>query len=160
VLDDGLRRGDVSLELLLRCSARLDSGPGRKLGIIKTLLAERDANFDPGGSASELYVLKVLRDAGIPEPAQQFPVRVGGHNYVLDFAWPEQRVCVEYYGLAVHSGVSAVAHDNSRLTALVIEGWRPLVFTDKSSDREIVDRTRAALKTRQSDWSVSDRLGA
>ena len=127
---------------------------------MKTLLSERDASFDPGGSASELYVLKVLRDAGFPEPVQQYPVRVDGHHYVLDFAWPDRRVCVEYYGLAVHSGVSAVAHDNSRLTALVTARWRPLVFTDKSSDREIVDRVREALADDQSDWSLSDRLGA
>ena len=29
--------------------------------------------FDPGGSASELHVLEVIRDAGLPEPVQQHP---------------------------------------------------------------------------------------
>lgn len=145
VLDDGLRRKVASLDLLTECVFRLDSGPRRRLRVIQNLLTERDASFNPGGSDSELRVLAVYREAGIPAPVQQFPVRVDSHPYELDFAWPEQRVFAEYYGLAVHSGVSAVAHDSSRLTAMVGEDWRPLIFTDSTPDHEIVRRTKQAL---------------
>ena len=31
-------------------------------------------------------------------------------------------------------------HDSSRLTALVGDGWRPLVFTDNTSDHQMVRR--------------------
>jgi hypothetical protein len=160
ILDDGLRRGDANLDRLLRCAARLDSGPGRRLGVIKRLLSERDASFDPGGSASELHVLKVVRDAGLPLPVQQHEVRVGGHTYELDYAWPDHLVFAEYYGLAVHSGPSAVAHDSTRQTLLVAAGWRPLVFTDSTSDHEIVQTVSALLETDQSHWSLDDRIGA
>jgi hypothetical protein len=152
VLDDGLRRNLASLDRLMKCVVRLDSGPGRRLLIAKELLAKRDGSFDPGGSASELRVLAVLREAGVPAPVQQFRVRVGSRSFELDFAWPDRRVLAEYYGLAVHSGASAVAHDNSRLTALAAVGWKPLVFTDASSDQEIVERVRQALADNQSDW--------
>jgi hypothetical protein len=145
VLDDGLRRNLVSLDRLTACVFRLDSGPHRRLRVVQQLLAERDASFDPGGSASELRVLAVLRDAGVPAPVQQFRIRVDSHWYVLDFAWPEQHVFAEYYGLAVHSGASAVEYDNSRLTAMVGEDWRPLVFTDATPDHEIIKRTKQAL---------------
>jgi hypothetical protein len=154
VLDDGLRRGDAKLSRLQRCAARLDSGPGRKLGVIKQLLAERDGSFDPGGSASELHVLRVIRDAGLPDPVQQYPVRADGRSYVLDFAWPDHRVFAEYYGLAVHSGASAVAYDSQRLTALVGQGWRPLVFTDSTSDRQIERDLKNALSMAPSDGAV------
>jgi hypothetical protein len=140
VLDDGLRRNLASLDRLMKCVFRLDSGPGRRLQVVKELLAQRDESFDPGGSASELRVLSVLREAGLPAPVQQYPVRVDSHPYELDFAWPDQRVFAEYYGLPVHSGASAVAYDSSRLTAMVAEGWRPLVFTDATPDHEIVKR--------------------
>jgi hypothetical protein len=146
VLDDGLRRKVASLDALTRCVFRLDSGPRRRLRVIQQLLEERDASFNPGGSESELRILAVLREAGIPAPVQQFPVRVDSHPYELDFAWPHLRVFAEYYGLAVHSGASAVAHDNERLTAMVGQNWRPLVFTDSTSDREIVKRTQQALE--------------
>jgi hypothetical protein len=159
-LDDGLRRGDANLDRLLRCAARLDSGPGRRLGVIKRLLAERDASFDPGGSASELHVLKVVREAGLPIPVQQHKVRVAGHTYELDYAWPDHQVFAEYYGLAVHSGASAVAHDSTRQTLLVAAGWRPLVFTDSTSDYEIVQSVAALLETDQSDWLLGDPTAA
>ena len=151
VLDDGLRRHDISLGRLERCAGRLDSGPGRRLAIIKQLLAERDASFDPGGSASELRVLKLIREAGLPEPVQQHKVRIGERSFVLDYAWPDRRLLVEYYGLAVHSGASAVAYDNGRLTALVTAGWRPLVFTDTTSDRELVRNISAEFMGDRSD---------
>ncbi len=146
VLDDGLRRKVVSLDALTRCVFRLDSGPRRRLRVIQDLLSERDASFNPGGSASELRILAVFREAGIPAPVQQFPVRVDSHPYELDFAWPDLRVFAEYYGLAVHSGASAVAHDSDRLTAMVGQDWRPLVFTDQTPDHEIIKRTREALE--------------
>jgi hypothetical protein len=156
VLDDGLRRNVALLDRLRRCAARLDSGPGRRLRLIQGLLLERDESFDPGGSASELEVLRVLREAGVPLPVQQHRVSVEGRTFVLDFAWPEQRLFAEYYGLAVHSGASAVASDNSRLTAMVGAGWRPLVFTEKTSDREIVRSVTKALAYSPSDWALSD----
>jgi hypothetical protein len=156
VLDDGLRRGVGSLDRLMKCAARLDSGPGRRLRLIQRLLAERDESFDPGGSASELEVLRVLREAGVQLPVQQHRVRVEGRTFVLDFAWPKERLFAEYYGLAVHSGASAVATDNSRLTAMVGAGWRPLVFTEKTTDREIVRSVTNALTNAQSHWALND----
>ena len=160
VLDDGLRRGDASLARLLRCVARLDSGPGRRLGVIKALLSQRDASFNPGGSASELHVLQVVREAGLPAPVQQFPVRVGDQSYVLDFAWPDRRVFAEYYGLAVHSGASAVARDSARLTALAGAGWHPLVFTDATPDHQIVRDVANALRTAPSFGALEGSMSA
>jgi hypothetical protein len=158
VLDDGLRRRDVCLDELGRCAGRLDSGPHRRLGIVKRLLVERDGSFDPGGSASELHLLQVMRDGGLPDPVQQYPVRLRGRSYFLDFAWPDQLVCVEYYGLAVHSGASAVASDNERLTALIGAGWRPLVFTDATPDQHVVRDVANALQTAPSDGGIEPRM--
>jgi very-short-patch-repair endonuclease len=160
VLDDGLRRGDASLVRLHACAARLDSGPNRRLGIIKGLLAQRDPSYNAGGSAAELHVLSVIREAKLPEPVQQFEVRVDGKRYVLDFAWPEHKLFVEYYGLAFHSGASAVARDNARLTAMVRDDWKPLVFTDATPDQEIVRDIKDALSKAPSDGAVEHRLSA
>ncbi len=129
VLDDGLRRGVATLDRLVKCSARLDSGPGRRLRVVQRLLAERDKSFDPGGSAAELEVLRVLREAGVPLPVQQHHVCIDKRTFVLDFAWPEQRVFAEYYGLAVHSGASAVASDSSRMSRVSWNlGGGPVLF--------------------------------
>lgn len=145
VLDDGLRRGIASLDRLRACVSRLDSGPNRRLSVVKQLLSERGDRFDPGGSNAELEILAVIARAGLPDPVQQYRVEAGGRTYFLDFAWPEQRVFVEYYGLVWHSAPSAVVRDSARLTALSAAGWRPLVFTEATSDREIVEAIRRML---------------
>ncbi len=161
VLDDGLRRGVASLAQLERCAVRLDSGRGRRLAVVKQLLAQRDANFHPGGSASELDVLQIIRDAGLPPPIQQLGVTVEGHTYFPDYAWPGQRVFAEYYGLAVHSGASAVARDNDRLSALSAAGWYPLIFDETTTPRTIVERlTKVLLKRSPSDGADERLLSA
>jgi hypothetical protein len=148
VLDEGLRRGVASLSALKDCAERLESGPGRHMSTVRGLLAERGIGFDPGGSNSELRVLKLLRRAGMPLPVQQHPVEVRGKAYRLDFAYPALEVLIEYYGLAFHSDASAVAYDSARLTDLTSAGWLPLIFTDRTPDRVIVERVAAALRHR------------
>jgi hypothetical protein len=147
-LDDGLRRGVASLRRLGDCAERLESGLGRHMSAVRILLAERGVGFDPGGSRSELHLLDIFRRARLPVPVQQYRVRVGRKTYRPDFAWPDQKVFAEYYGLPFHTGASAVVADSARLTALSAAGWLPLVFTSSSSDAEIVDRTSAALHER------------
>jgi hypothetical protein len=148
VLDDGLRRQVASLSRLASCAERLESAPGRHMTVVRTLLAQRGMAFDPGGSRAELNVLAILRKARVPLPVQQHRVVVDGRTYILDYAWPELMVFGEFYGLAFHSGPSAVAHDSERLTALVAAGWLPLIFTESSSERDIVNQTIAALRQR------------
>jgi hypothetical protein len=148
VLDDGLRRGIASLQRLRECSERMESGPGRHMSVVRSLLAERGIGFDPGGSRSELHLLDVLRRAGLPLPVQQFRVKIGQNTFRPDYAWPDPMIFAEYYGMPFHTGTSAVVADSRRLTALSAAGWLPLVFTHASTDREIVDRTTAALEQR------------
>ncbi|HEV7524668.1 MAG TPA: hypothetical protein VGP92_06865, partial [Acidimicrobiia bacterium] len=156
VLDDGLRRGIASIQRLKDCSERTESAPGRHMSVVRALLAQRGIGFGPGGSRSELNVLDVLRRARLPLPVQQFRVRIGSKTFRPDFAWPDHKVFAEYYGLPFHIGASAVVADSHRLTALSADGWLPLVFTHESSDREIVQRTAAALELR----SVGRKIGA
>jgi hypothetical protein len=149
VFDAGLRRGVASLRRLSDCLERTDSGPGRHMSVVRALLAARGVGFDPGGSRSELQVLEVFRRAGLPVPVQQHRVRVGAKTYRPDFAWPDRMVFAEYYGLPFHTGAAAVVSDSERLTALAAAGWLPLVFTQSSTDQEIIDRTTAALRLRR-----------
>ncbi len=118
------------------------------MSVVRSLLEARGIGFDPGGSRSELYLLDVFRRARLPLPVQQHRVKVGSKTFRPDFAWPDRKVFAEYYGLPFHIGPSAVVADSERLTALSAAGWLPLVFTQASSDREIVERTVAALNQR------------
>ncbi|MDQ1475642.1 MAG: hypothetical protein QOE62_871 [Actinomycetota bacterium] len=127
----------------------MESGPGRHMSVVRALLAVRGIGFEPGGSRSELQVLEVFRRARLPLPVQQHRVKIGSKTYRPDFAWPQHMVFAGYYGLPFHTGANAVMDDNERLTALSAAGWLPLIFTQRSSDREIVERTTAALHQRR-----------
>ena len=144
------------MQRLRQCSERTESGPGRHMSVVRSLLASRGIGFDPGGSRSELYVLEVLRRARLPLPVQQHTVRLDTKTYRPDFAWPDLKIFAEYYGMPFHTGVSAVVADNKRLTALSAAGWLPLVFTHASPDSEIVARVSAALQQR----AVGRKIGA
>jgi hypothetical protein len=153
VLDDGLRRGVASLARLKDCAERLDSGPGRHMSVIRTLLAERDASYEPGGSDDELRVLRVLKRAELPLPAQQQEIVINGKTYRPDYTWGVWKVFAEYYGRGTHIGAGAVAYDNERVTALATAGWLPLIFTWQTSDENIVEETVRALEQRGV-WTV------
>jgi hypothetical protein len=144
-LDDGLRRDVASLRRLRECVERLASGPGRRLSVIRSLLDDRPTGYHPGGSRSERRILDVLRHAGLPLPVQQHRVRVDGKTYYLDFAYPQRRAFIEYYGLAWHGTPSAVVYDSERISALTTLHWQPLLFTDRTPDGVIVDQVRRVL---------------
>ena len=154
----------ASLDRLQRCVGAAGlRARAVALGVIKQLLAERDASFDPGGSASELHVLEVIRDAGLPEPVQQHAVRVGRHGRTSSTSpGRSSKVFAEYYGLAVHSGASAVAYDSDRLTALVGDGLAParLHRRDAGSARSSTDVAERCSTATNQIGAVEHRMSA
>jgi hypothetical protein len=144
-LDDGLRRRVASLRALRECVERLHAGPGRRLSIIRSLLEARSETYDPGGSREERRVLDVLTAASLPAPVQQHRVVANGNTYFLDYAYPQRRVFIEYYGVAWHGTPSAVVYDSARISDLTSQRWQPLIFTEATPDRVIVERTAAVL---------------
>ena len=72
-------------------------------------------------------------DGGLPIPELQYEVVDGnGELRRLDFAWPDQRVAVEYDGMDWHSGPEAMKRDRRRQAALADIEWVVLaiVFED------------------------------
>jgi very-short-patch-repair endonuclease len=72
-------------------------------------------------------------DGGLPPPMLQYEIIDGnGELRRVDFAWPEERVAVEYDGMDWHSGPDAMRRDRRRQVALQDVGWIviPIVFED------------------------------
>ena len=72
-------------------------------------------------------------DGRLPTPELQYEVIDGnGELRRLDFAWPDQRVAVEYDGLDWHSDPEAMKRDRRRQLALLDIGWVvvAIVFDD------------------------------
>jgi very-short-patch-repair endonuclease/predicted transcriptional regulator of viral defense system len=78
----------------------------------------------PAGSAAEVRLIRLLRDAGIAPPVRQHPIPLlHGEVAVVDLAWPRARVALEFDGYATHGGRRAWAHDLARDNAIRDAGW-------------------------------------
>jgi len=89
-------------------------------------------------------------DGGLPVPTLQFELIDGnGEPRRLDFAWPDQKVAVEYDGVDWHSDAEAMRRDRRRAAALLDVGWVviAIVFEDvRYRAWEFVSRIDAQLR--------------
>lgn len=72
--------------------------------------------------------------AQLPEPVRQYPVLnpKTGRNWKLDFAWPQEKLCVEIQGgswiRGGHNTAQGQHSDYERHNALTRMGWRIFYF--------------------------------
>ncbi|MGY1650043.1 hypothetical protein [Geodermatophilus sp. SYSU D01119] len=127
----------------VRASAAAATGPGCRRARQVAELADGLA-----GSPQETRLRLLLHRARLPRPIAQHAVVDGEGRFVarVDFAWPEQRVAVEYEG-RWHGQPQQVAPDRARLNRLTAAGWR-VVFVTAEDLREpdlVIARVAAAL---------------
>lgn len=72
----------------------------------------------------EALVLPRLLACGLPRPACNVPLRVGGERLEVDFLWKEQRFVVETDGRQTHETPVAFQRDRWRDQQLVAAGYR------------------------------------
>ncbi|ASR34232.1 hypothetical protein BAY61_03650 [Prauserella marina] len=96
-------------------------------------------------SPPESWLLLSLVEGGLPIPRQQVSIvdLAGNEIYRLDFAWPEQRVAVEYDGYEAHE--RRHAYDRARDADLRRRGW--MVIRADAEDLKAPGRLIAEVKT-------------
>ena len=98
--------------------------------MVRDLIALADGLAE---SPMESEARLAMIDGGLPIPELQYEI-VDGNGDVrrVDFAWPDQRVAVEYDGIDWHSGADAMRRDRKRTAALLDVGWVTIaiVFED------------------------------
>lgn len=74
----------------------------------------------------------VMLDGGLPEAVLQYEiVDRDGRLWRVDFAWPEQRLIVEYDGFDYHSSPADLLRDRQKRAALQELDWRvPSIVSD------------------------------
>jgi very-short-patch-repair endonuclease len=113
-----------------------------------------DARHEPDRTRSELEarLLALCRRHRLPPP--RVNVRVG--PYLVDFAWPEQRLVVEVDGFRAHGTRSAFEADRARDADLKLRGYEVVRFTWSAvgqRPREVVRTLRALLRGSRADGS-------
>jgi very-short-patch-repair endonuclease len=126
----------------IRAAAASATGPG-------CIRARRVAGLADGlaESPQETRLRLLLHGTRLPRPVAQFVVRDdSGFVARVDFAWPEQKVAVEYEGVW-HGERQNVAKDRRRLNKLTAAGWRVVFVTaaDLHHPEELIVRIADAL---------------
>ena len=150
LVDDGLRRRLITLDELRGVAALLGASGRRGLPVLRHVLDLRQADFHPGDSPGEVELARVLTDAGLPAPVHQHQVVAGGRVYLLDLAYPDRRVGIEYDGWDAHRTRTAFDGDRARANDLALAGWTVLRFTSATPEHQIVAAVRSAR-----DWAGS-----
>ncbi len=145
-VDDSLRRKLVKLPTLQRVAADLEGRGRLRCTVTRGILERRVTGTEPGESAAEGRLARLLVGAGLPRPVHQHRVRLGGRTVRVDLAYPEAMVAIEYDGWDFHRTRRAFDLDRARANELELLGWTVLRFTSQSGDQLVVDTVRAALR--------------
>jgi very-short-patch-repair endonuclease len=149
-LDDASRRWPGTLAAVEARARELTRRGRRGIPIIRALLDERAGRGRYTDSGFETRAVRMVRSAGLPEPALQHTVRDGPFVAHLDLAWPPIMWAVECDSLAHHSGKRAHEWDRRRRRRLKALGWDTVEITyddvtlrrDRTA-RELADLYRA-----------------
>jgi very-short-patch-repair endonuclease len=94
----------------------------------------------------EVRMLKLVREAELPEPLVNHPLDAPDYGYCeLDFFWPAHNLIVETDGWETHGTRAAFDRDRAKDAALTAAGQRVLRFTWRAEDATILRRLRAML---------------
>jgi hypothetical protein len=127
-LDAALRSETCSRAELWR--AAVEQAGRRGIVAVRELIPVADALAE---SPMESEARLAMIDGGLPHPRLQYEIIDGNREFRrVDFAWPEQRVAVEYDGIDWHSDPDALRRDRRRRAALEDVGWVviSIVFDD------------------------------
>ena len=107
--------------------AELENAHRRNRGRHGAQAASRLLLAAAGGARSEAerLMVQLLRGARHHRVASE----LFGGNYVVDIAFPAQRVAIEIDGWAFHSDQAAFQNDRVRQNRLALQGWQVLRFT-------------------------------
>ncbi len=100
-------------------------------------------------SAGESLTRCLLMEHMLPLPVTQYPISCEGHNYRVDFAWPEARVILEFDGeqkYVDHPGRDR--YEAARDRALTRAGWTVVHLTWADifqKEREVIAHLRGLL---------------
>jgi very-short-patch-repair endonuclease len=143
--DDVLRRKLASLSTIEACLARIGSRGRAAAGRLRRILGDRRPEDAAAESALEQRVLRIIREAGMPEPTPQLGITLGRVRARLDFAYPDRRLAIEVDGFRYHAQRGAHDRDRVKGNALVGAGWDLIRISSTFSDVEIAAVISAAL---------------
>ena len=132
--------------------ATIARAPGHHgIGPLRRAIARHDRGRGVPVGAFERRAIGFLRDHDFPPYVRNYTVKVGGEPFVLDAAWIEHRVALEFDSRTFHDNDPSFATDRRRSRRLAAIGWHVVRATwidfDERPD-ELAADVRALLLAR------------
>ena len=123
--------------------------------IVLELLNERDPRLRQAANVWEAKVLRIVGQLGLPQPAVNHRVRVGGRVAISTWRGRKSKVAVEFDGFVPHSTRRVFDDDRARQNDLVADGWTVFRVTttmlDADPSAHLRVRSRPLLPAKGSD---------
>jgi hypothetical protein len=130
-LDRALTRHLITIAAVEWALTELSRQGRHGTGVVGRILDERALGKEPADGQLEPRMARLLRLAGLPSAAFQYPIHAPGGRVLarVDFAYPELLLAIEVDGWESHGTPQAMGKDFVRQNGLVPYGWRVLRFT-------------------------------
>ena len=149
ICDEALRRRLVTISDLEATFARHTGSGRRRLGPMRSVLADRDAGYQPGANRWEQEMDRMWDEMGLPTSVRQFPIGTATRLYIPDRAIVDLKIAVDWNGYEYHGLRSRFDYDSERRAELAAAGWYPLDFTSRSSPALICRTVLAVVEERR-----------
>lgn len=118
----------VTVEELWRYRQRVGRKGRNGVGALDRALRRLPGEVVKADSGPEVEMARLCQEAGLPSPVWQHPVIARGRRYVIDFAYPEARLAVEYDEFGEHTRPEKFDADRVRQNDLQETGWTVIRF--------------------------------
>lgn len=145
VAHDLVKRNLTTYREIVQCLEHVGTR-GRKgaRALLAHCLRELEIEGHDDSPAARRFGRALLR-ASLPPFQTQYQVVAEGRVMLLDFAWPDHKVGLEYLGQDDHAWAHRIARDAARRGRLTAIGWRVLDMTSEMSASDVIRWARAAL---------------
>jgi very-short-patch-repair endonuclease len=123
IVEQAIIRKLVNADALERRARELRNSRRPGSAVVLGILADLHPELVRSRNEWEALVVRRARELGLPTPTLEHVVRVGGARYLLDAAWPDVMVALEFDGRDPHMRRRVHDYDNLRRNALIDAGW-------------------------------------
>jgi hypothetical protein len=123
-------------------------------GALRQLLAFRLEHPGVGDSGWADRIFGWIVGGGCEEPQRQLQVLIRGRVLILDMAYPDRMIAIEFDGYDHHGGRRRFDSDRDRYTELNLAGWLVVQVTSRTTRAQLLDKVSRALAMRPPGYSA------
>ncbi|MDQ1467918.1 MAG: hypothetical protein QOH10_2333 [Actinomycetota bacterium] len=124
MVESAIVRGLVKPESLRRRAQELTHSKRPGCAVVLRILADLHPELARSRNEWEALVARRAKEFGLPRPQLEYEVCFDGRRYIVDAAWPEQRVALEFDGRDPHMRRAVHDNDTGRRNDFTDAGWR------------------------------------